>query len=75
MVKGQKTVAKPGPKPKKSSLTKAKLAQLGKLSLKEKVEKITEEAETKEEAAQVLKEAISPNERSNLVQTPNCTED
>ena len=66
LVKGQKKVAKPGPKPKKSSLTKAKLAQLGKLSLKEKVEKITEEAETKEEAAQVLKEAISPNERGQI---------
>ena len=47
-------------------MTKAKLAQLGKLSLKEKVEKIAEESETKEEAAQVLKEAISPNERGQI---------
>ena len=66
LMKGQKKDAKPGPKPRKSSLTKAKLAQLGKLSLKEKVDKITEEAETKEEAAQVLKDVITPNERGQI---------
>eukprot|EP00435_Cladocopium_sp_Y103_P022602 s2046_g5.t1 len=53
-------------KGKASKLTKAQLDKLGQLSLKEKVEQATAGAETAEEAAQTLKETITPNERGQI---------
>ena len=53
-------------KGKKGKLTKNKLKNLGKMSLEEKVEKIAENTDTAEEAAMVLKENISQNERGKI---------
>ena len=50
----------------KKSLTKKKLEKLGKMSLREKVEKVVEESETLEEAAVVLKENLDKGEHSRI---------
>ena len=50
-----KSKSKATGKHQRATLTKGKLAQLGKLTLDEKVKKATEEANTAEEAAIVLK--------------------
>ena len=50
----------------KAKLTKAQLDKLGQLSLKEKVEAATKEAETPEQAALALKDQITANERGQI---------
>ena len=51
---------------KKRKLTKKRLAKLGNMSLREKVEKVVEESPTLEEAAVTLKENLDKGEHSKI---------
>ena len=66
--KGKKATLSKGKKAtlSKGKLTRKNLKNLGKLSLEEKVEKISEATDTAEEAALVLKENVDQNERGKI---------
>lgn len=57
--------AKARAKVKKSHLSKGKLAKLGKMSLKEKIDAAVETAETAEEAADTLKKTMTEQEKQS----------
>ena len=61
-----KSKSKATGKHQRATLTKGKLAQLGKLTLDEKVKKTTEKANTAEEAAIVLKDSLTKDESAKL---------
>ena len=67
-----KTKAKPKSKAKaagklqRNTLTKGNLAKMGKLTLDERVRKVTEEASTAEEAAIALKDTLTKDESAKL---------
>lgn len=61
-----KSKSKATGKHQRATLTKGKLAQLGKLTLDEKVKKATEKANTAEEAAIVLKDSLTKDESAKL---------
>ena len=50
----------------KSTLTKGDLAKLGKLSLDERVKKVTEENNSPEEAALALKDSLTKDESAKM---------
>ena len=57
--------AKAKAKAKAKSLTKAQLDSLGAISLKDRIKKATEGAETAEEAVELLKDTLTPKEKQS----------
>ena len=61
-----KSKAKAAGKLQRNTLTKGNLAKMGKLTLDERVRKVTEEASTAEEAAIALKDTLTKDESAKL---------